>query len=128
MKYLLTTLVVFNLMNVSFASGHDHGGSIAENCLNKGFGKLIYDDKDIIENGVSYFTANGSVTCQVKGLEMMATRKASSKGGNCALTQISKEKVEMKFDFDYKIPSSVDLSKESSLFDDAYDCFVKALK
>ena len=128
MKYVFITLLFITLSNIVFGAEHNHASGIVESCLNDGFGELVYDDKDITEDGELYYTAKGSVSCRVDGLEMMASRKAKITFGNCVLTQISEDVVEMKYHYDYKIHSSVDLSKAPSIFDDAHECFVESLR
>ena len=57
-----------------------------------------------------------------------SNNKAVTDSGDCSLIQINEEEVELKFNYDYKVHSSVDLSKAPSVFDDAHTCFMLLLK
>lgn len=128
MKYILTAVLLMSLSNAVIGAEHNHASGIVESCLNDGFGDLVFSEKEITEAGETYYTAKGSISCQVSGLQMMASRKAKLTGGNCVLTQVTEDSVEMKYSFDYKIHSSVDLANEQSIFDDANDCFIESLR
>ena len=115
MKYLLLTILLVGLSNVVFA--HDHGGEIANECLNKG---MI--EADYISD------TQGIVHCYVEGMEMMAPRYAATKNGTCTLTQLAGKKVSMKYDFIDTDSNAESIRRDGSAFDEAYQCFREALR
>lgn len=126
MKYLSLMVICLLSLQVSHANESKDFLNLIENCFNEGMQEVVYNDKEITEDGERYNVDTGFFRCEVYSEEQKNSSFKYNEGSCNVSFKAKNGLVKVTNVFSYKYLASTAEVDDPSIFDDGLSCLLEA--